>query len=155
MKVTMYLLAALLQFGSTRPINWEHSLRVEIKAAQVSVKAEQRVPVSTRIRNSGSKDATIEIWACAFPSEWVVDNPSIHIEQPNCLAEDRRSMVLKPGGEYQRDVTISVHLGVRNLNQKEMSFRMGFRNGVSRDEKHQPKTETVWSNLVTVSVAKV
>ena len=152
MTVTMYLLAALLQFGGTQPINWDQSLRVEIKTAQISVKADQRVPVSTLIRNSGSTDAKIEIWACAFPSEWVVDSPSIDIEQPNCLAEARYSVVLKPGDVFKRDVTISVHLGSRNLDKKEMSFRMGFRNGVSRDEKHQPKTELLWSNLVTVSV---
>lgn len=151
MNVAMYFLAALLQLVGTRPINWEQSLRVEIKTPQVSVNAGQRVPVSTLIRNSGSKDTKIEIWACAFPSEWVVDNPSIEIEQPNCLSEDRRLIVLKPGGEYQRDVTISVRLG--NRNQKDVSFRMGFRNGVSRpDAKHPTKTETVWSNLVTVRV---
>lgn len=150
MNITTCYLAVLLQLVGTRPINWEQSLRIEIKTPQVSVKADQRVPVSTLIRNSSSKDTKIEIWACAFPSEWVVDNPSIEIEQPNCLSEARSTIVLKPGREYKRDLTISVRLG--NRNQNEVSFRMGFRNGVSRDEKHPPKTEPVWSNLVTVSV---
>jgi hypothetical protein len=154
MKITMYLLAALLQFGGSRPINWEQPLRVEIKTAQVSVKTGQRVPVSTWVRNSGSTDATIEIWACAFPSEWVVDNPSVEIEQPNCVAENRSSIVLKPGGEYQRDLMIFVHLGTANFDQKELSFRLGFRNGVFRDEKHQPKTDPVWSNSATLKVTK-
>jgi len=154
MKVMTYFLAALLQFSATRPIKLEQSFSVQIKTAQVSVKADQRMPVSTWIRNLGSTDATIEVWSCAFPSEWIVDNASIDIEQPNCLAEDRRAIVLKPGGAYKRDVTISIHLGTANPNQKEVSFRMGFRNGVSRDEKHQPKTKPVWSNLATVKVTR-
>ena len=154
MKVTMYLLAVLLQLGGTRPINWEQPLRVKIETAQVSVKTGQRVPVSTWVRNSGSTDATVEIWACAFPEEWVVDNPSIEIEQQNCVAENRSSIILKSGGEYQRDLMIVVHSGVANFDQKELNFRMGFRNGVFRDEKHQPKTGPVWSNSVTLKVTK-
>jgi hypothetical protein len=70
------------------------------------------------------------------------------------VAENRSSIVLKPGVEYQRDLMIVVLLGAANLDQKELSFRMGFRNGVFRDEKHEPKTEPVWSNSATLKVTK-
>lgn len=112
-----------------------HLLSVQVKAAQTTVKNNEKVSVSTTIRNSGLTETRIVVWACAFPSEWTVDSPSIDIYQPNCLAENRTWINLKRGEAYRS--VVRVHVRAVNLDQKEVTFRMGFGNRLfSDDQKH-------------------
>ena len=154
MKKMRYLFAALLLFVAVRPVKAENrSLSVQVKTTRTTVRNNEEISVSTSIRNTGETETRILVWACAFPSEWTVDNPSIDIDQPNCLAEDRTWINLKRGEEYRR--VVEVYVRAVDVYQKEVTFRMGFGNRLfSEDQKHNSKAQAVWSNPVTLIVTR-
>ena len=156
MKKTRYLFAVALLLAVVPPVSGQNrSLNVQIKTARTTVKNNEEISVSTSIRNLGTTETRILVWACAFPSEWLVDNPSIYIDEPNCLIESRAWVGLKPGESYRKAVKVYVRLSALYANRQEVTFRMGFGNRLlSGNGNRGSKVDAVWSNPVTLTVTK-
>lgn len=156
MKMVRYFVAVLLLFPAIQLVSGQaRSLTVQINAAETTVKNNERFSVSTTIRNSGTKEEKVLVWACTFPSEWVVDNPSIYVHQPNCLQNPRTWIRLKRGDVYRRVVSLYAHLPALSVYSKEVTFRMGFGNRLlSENQKHNSKAHVIWSNPITLIVTR-
>lgn len=127
------------------------SIIVDIKMVDSTVKRNDDLPVSTTIRNVGTKEQSLQIWSCSYPEQWIVDNPIVHITAVSCNKNDVVHVRLKPGEAYERALSIRIERSAEHQDQKSVTFRLGFKPDISE------KTgllSPIWSNAITLRVIK-
>jgi hypothetical protein len=141
------------------------SLRAEITVTQAVVNNTPAKPtrgvvwpdeftIFTAIRNTGNNDQTIEVWACGFPYQWQVDNPTVHVDGGPCLQNSFRRIRLRPAQVYKRSIPAFMELPPTDAllpGPKAVTFRLAFCNEFW-NEKLRAGRQAVWSNPITLTV---
>jgi hypothetical protein len=150
-KVRLILSALLLCFAGLTAFPQDSPTQLEIKLAQTAVTNNEEFSVSTAIRNTGSEEQVLEIWACGYPNRWKADNLSVHVVNEGCLKNTPFKVQLKPGRAYERKMQIRVELAPGSSQHESVTFRLGIEGG---DYGTAWKVSPIWSNAVTVNVTR-
>jgi hypothetical protein len=147
---TVLLIIAMGAVMSTAaPAQDGSQIKVEIKPLQSIVKNMQALSVTTKLRNIGRDDQTIQTWSCSYPSQWTTDNPFVRIEERECHANALIDTLLKSGEAYERDLSVRVSLIVDlDFWPSAVTFRLGFMPWAMADR----LPITYWSNPITIIV---
>jgi hypothetical protein len=125
--------------------------KVEIKLAQPKVNNYESFSVATAIRNMSSVEQSLDIWSCSYPTQWVSNNSSVHVNLVSCKKNDLLQVKLKPGEACERSVTIRIQLEPGDGKPESATFLMGFKSATFvTGQSNLP----LWSNPVTVTVTK-
>lgn len=133
----------------------DRSLTAQIRVDQAQIKENEPFAVATSIRNTGATEKVLQIWACAFPSEWLSDNERVHLHQVNCTQDSKTEIKLKPGEAFKRSLPVFVQLPSDRTGPEPLTFRLGFGNSFHfGDQKPVRRDRAIWSNAVTVTVLR-
>jgi hypothetical protein len=147
----LILAALLLSVFGLAAYGQDSPFKVEIKLAQTKVNNYEPFSVATAIRNTSTAEQTLEVWSCSYPTQWVSDVSSVHVNLVGCKKNDLLNIKLKPGEACERVVTIRIQLSPGDGKPESVTFRMGFKaaNFVT-GQGNLP----LWSDAVTVNVTK-
>jgi hypothetical protein len=150
-KFNHILAALLLCVAGLAAYGQDSPFKAEIKLAQTTVNNYETFSVATAIRNTSTEEQTLDIWSCSYPTQWVSDVSSVHVNLVGCKKNDLLHIKLKPGEACERAVTIRIQLSPGDGKPESVTFLMGFKSATFvTGQSNLP----LWSNAVTVSVTK-
>src|SRR5262249_2474767 len=96
---------------------------------------------------------TIQIWTCSYNDLWTTDNSTVYVKGINCDANVPWKVLLKPGEDYKRALSVGVAAPAEAL-QKSVTFRLGFKQWADlwEADKAAESPSLIWSNPVTLKV---
>src|ERR1035438_1780414 len=109
-KFNHILAALLLCVAGLAAYGQDSPFKAEIKLAQTTVNNYEAFSVATAIRNTSTEEQTLDIWSCSYPTQWVSDVSSVHVNLVGCKKNDLLHIKLKPGEACERAVTIRIQL---------------------------------------------
>lgn len=145
MAALLVCLGGLAAYGQSSPI------KVEIATAQTAIQNNETFIVNTSIRNAGNDETVLAIWSCSYPQQWQADSPFVHVDAVGCKKNTVLQIRIKPGGTYDRPLQVRVESSAGSNVQESVTFRLAFQPAASGTAQ---KAAPVWSNAITVKVAK-
>ena len=133
------------------PSAQDSPLKVELKPAHETVNNYQPFQVATAIRNTATAEQLLDVWSCSYPTQWISDNPKVHMNLVACKKNDLLHLKIAPGKAWEKPLSIRVELAAGDGQPESVTFRMGFKNATFVTG--QPNLP-MWSDPVTITVTK-
>jgi hypothetical protein len=150
-KLEGVLCALLLCFARLASYGQDSPLKVELKPAHTTVNNYQPFQVATAIRNTGAAEQLLDVWSCSYSTQWISDNPNVHLNLVVCKKNDLIHLKVESGKDYEKPLSIRVELPAGDGQPESVTFRMGFKNATFVTG--QPDLP-IWSDPVTITVTK-
>ena len=123
---------------------------VTIKASVALVERNEPFEISAEVRNVGTREETIEVMQCIYPSDWISDNPVVRVIYSACLQNEVFKKKLKPGEVYKKRLFARI-VPSESTQDKNVTFRLGDRIKVSGGDLKPPTVSPpIWSKPVTI-----
>jgi hypothetical protein len=150
-ELKLMLAVLLLSVAGLAASAQDSPIKVEVTVAHEKVNNYEPFSVATAIRNTSTEEQTLDIWSCSYPTQWVSDASSVHVNLAGCKKNDLLHIKIKPGEAIERAVSIRVELAPGDGKPESVTFRMGFKNATFvMGQANLP----MWSNPLTVTVTK-
>ena len=143
--VMLFCFVAMVAYGQ------DSFIRVEIKPEHAKVNNYVAFPVATTIRNTGAAEQSVKVWSCTFPTQWVADNPLVHVNLVGCKKNELVVVKLNSGKVLKKVLSVRVELDPGGDPVESATFRLGFK--AATFETGQENVP-IWSQPVTVRVTK-
>jgi hypothetical protein len=124
-------------------------IQVHIELMQSAVKNNERFTVPASLSNTSNDAASLQVWSCSFPEQWVSDNPTVHIPAVPCEKNDAIWIKLSPGESFTEQLAIYIALPADHRAREPVDFRLGFE---PIDFQRTATPSIIWSNAVTINV---
>jgi hypothetical protein len=150
----VFCLAGVAANGQNSPI------QTEIKPERTAVQNNVPFSVFAALRNTSKDEQTVGVLPCCFSTEWVTDNPSVHLEcAESCMHNFPRKTSLKPGLAHENKLLVRVALAADKSQNESVTFRLRFQGpyygaAAAQGGSGGNVVPPGWSNAVTVSVSK-
>jgi hypothetical protein len=143
--VLLFCFAGMAAYGQDSPF------KVEIKLAQTQVNNYEAFSVATAIRNASAEEQTLDIWSCSYPTQWVSDIATVHVNLAVCKKNELLHIKLKPGEACEKPLSIRIQLAPGDGKPEPVTFLMGYKSATFvTGQVNRPN----WSNAATVTVVK-
>lgn len=145
--VAVMLIDAATQVNRPSP-SLASSLKVDVKAAQTTVKNSEHLVIHTRISNTSNETQTLQVWSCSYDKSWTSDQQGVSLDPVPCRANAPIPIFLKPNETYERELSVYAWFRPKNLPQESITFHLAFKPWIDPPV----KSPFIWSNPITIKV---
>jgi hypothetical protein len=150
------LVALLLLCCASRLVAAQQEpLKAEVSWPGGTVKIAENFSLTVVLKSTGSSERSLTIWTCPVSEQWLPDNPVVQLIQVTPCQQPALGVIrIRPGDKYKETVTLSIRLPSDGTISNNVTFRLGFSERTRISDIEVPKTPSLWSNAVTISVTR-